>query len=65
VPKTAGTIIGHDQMMGQRAQKNSSHVTNITVNISGSRNDPAQSRKSAGQIAVAVKRATEKANRDL
>ena len=65
IPQNAGRIIGHDQMMSGNGSNKAPKTTNIMINISNSSQNAAETRKSAGQIAVAVKRAADKANRDL
>ena len=61
MPHTPGRVLRSDGQAGG----SSSRVTNITVNVSGGQEPGPAGRKSAGQIAVAVRRAVEKAERNL
>jgi len=62
VPENPGRIIPNQ---GVKSERTSDKMTNITINITnqGGAND--MSRRSAGQIAVAVRRAMGRAERDL
>jgi hypothetical protein len=61
MPHSPGRIMPGGAVQGNAATR----VTNITVNVRGGDSSPRESRKSAGQIAVAVRRAMEKAERNL
>ncbi|MFC7048911.1 phage tail tape measure protein [Emcibacter nanhaiensis] len=61
MPHTPGRVLRNDGTAGGTA----SRVTNITVNVNGGREPAEAGRRSAGQIAVAVRRAVEKAERNL
>ncbi|WP_417319819.1 tail tape measure protein [Emcibacter sp.] len=60
IPHTAGRIAP-----GPGAGNIANRTTNITINVTGQNASPQAGRKSAGQIAVAVRRAVERAERNL
>lgn len=65
IPQSAGRIMGHDQLGGSGASSSSSKTTNITINLSGGTGSDMENRKSASQIAVAVRQAVSRADRNL
>jgi len=62
VPENPGRIIPN---LGMGGQGGSEKMTNITINITNQGGSNDMSRRSAGQVAVAVRRAMGRAERDL
>ncbi len=62
VPENPGRIIPNQ---GVKSERTSDRMTNITINITNQGGGNDMSRRSAGQVAVAVRRAMGRAERDL